>query len=100
MRIKIPYGRGEISLNIPDKNILNIVSGKIGSFKLSEDRVIKEALRSPIESKKLSEITSGKKSACIIASDITRPCPSYKFLPWLIEELKEGGITECGIGRL
>jgi nickel-dependent lactate racemase len=97
MRIKIPYGRGEISLNIPDRNVLDIVSGEIGSFKLSEDRVIDEALEKPIESKKLSEIARGKKSACIIASDITRPCPSYKFLPWLIEELKEGGIKSSDI---
>ena len=97
MRIKIPYRKGEISLNIPDKNILNIVSGEIGNFRLSEDRIIKEALRSPIESKKLSEIASNRKSACIIVSDITRPCPSYKFLPVLIEELKEGGIKNGDI---
>ncbi|NQT66566.1 MAG: nickel-dependent lactate racemase [Actinobacteria bacterium] len=97
MRIKIPYGRGEISLNILDKNILDIVSGEIGSSKLNEDRVIKKALRSPIESKKLSEIAMNRKSACIIASDITRPCPSYKFLPDLIEELNEGGIKNRNI---
>lgn len=97
MRIKIPYGRGEISLNIPDRNVLDIVSGEIGSFKLNEDRVINEALESPVESKKLSEIARDKKSACIIASDITRPCPSYKFLPRLIEKLKEGGIKSSDI---
>lgn len=97
MRIEIPYERGEISLNIPDRNILDIISGGVDDLKPDEDKIISEALINPIESERLSEIAEGKKSACIIASDITRPCPSYKFLPQLIEELNKGGIKNNDI---
>ena len=55
--------------------------------------MISKALANPIESLHLSEIAQGKKSAVILASDITRPCPSYKFLPQLVEELVSGGIA-------
>ena len=31
------------------------------------------------------------------ASDITRPCPSYRFLPRLVDELNKGGIKNSDI---
>jgi nickel-dependent lactate racemase len=40
----------------------------------------------------LKDLAKGKVSAAILVSDITRPCPSYKFLSYLIDELKAGGI--------
>ena len=97
MEIKIPYGKGEIKLNIPDRNIVDIISGENGSFNMDENKIIIEALEKPVESKKLSWMARGKKSACIVASDITRPCPSYKFLPGIIKELNEGGIKNRNI---
>jgi nickel-dependent lactate racemase len=93
-RVDIPFGKKNIALNIPDKNILDIISGESTSLVLDEDRIIADALENPINSRKLREIASGKKSACIIASDITRPCPSYKFLPLLVDELREGRIED------
>jgi nickel-dependent lactate racemase len=94
IRVDIPFGEKNIVLNVPDKNILDIISGESTNLVLDEDRIIAEALKNPINSRKLREIASGKKSACIIASDITRPCPSYKFLPLLVDELREGGIED------
>lgn len=98
MRIGIPFGRGEIELNIPNKNILNIISEKRDGFNLDESKIITAALENPIKSKRLWEISSGKNSACIIVSDITRPCPSYKFLPLLVSELNRGEIKNKNIG--
>ena len=97
MIIEIPYGKGEISLDIPDRNVQDVVSGEISGSKTSEGKIIREALENPVESEKLPELAKGKKSACIVASDITRPCPSYKFLPVLIKELNEGGIKSSNI---
>ena len=98
MRVGIPFGKGEIELNIPDKNILNIISEKRDGFNLDESKIITAALENPIKSKRLWEISSGKNSACIIVSDITRPCPSYKFLPLLVSELNRGEIKNKNIG--
>lgn len=97
MIIKIPYGKEKITLDIPDKNIQDIISEKENSFFMNEKSIIDEALKNPIGSVKLSELSKGSKNACIIISDITRHCPSYKFLPQLIKELNEGGIKNRNI---
>jgi nickel-dependent lactate racemase len=97
MRVDIPFGKKSIVLNIPDKNILNVIPEGSASPVLDEGKIITGALENPIKSGKLREIASGKKTACIIASDITRLCPSYKFLPLLVGELRKGGIEEKNI---
>lgn len=97
MRVEIPFGKEKVELNIPDKNILDFISGGNISLGLNEDKIIIQALENPVKSRKLSEMARGRKSACIIASDITRSCPSYKFLPWLVEELNKGDIENKNI---
>ncbi len=97
MRIKIPYGKDNVEVDIPDKNIQDIISVEPGISDLDEDKIITQALETPINSAKLSGIAYGKESACIIVSDITRPCPSYKFLPRLVAELNKGGIENKNI---
>ncbi|MCK5567576.1 MAG: nickel-dependent lactate racemase, partial [Actinomycetia bacterium] len=92
MLIKIPYGKSEIKIDIADSNILDVVPRETTDPGVDERLVISEALSDPIMSKPLSELAKKKTSACILASDITRPCPSYKFLPSLIEELVSGGM--------
>jgi len=98
MNIDIAYGKESIELNIPESNIGDIISADKNSPSCpDENTVIAQALNSPISSGKLSIIANGKKSAVILASDITRPCPSYKFLPKLIEELNKAGIENKNI---
>jgi lactate racemase len=92
MKISLPFGKENIELNIPQKNILDIVSGKSSVSSIDEKSVIAEALSSPVKSSTLDRVARGKSSACILASDITRPCPSYKFLSALVSELERGGI--------
>lgn len=97
MRVEIPFRKEKVELNIPDKNILDFISGENISLGLNEDKIIIQALENPVKSRKLSEMARGRKSACIIASDITRPCPTYKFLPRLVEELNKGDIENKNI---
>lgn len=92
MIIKIPYGKEKITLDILDKNIQDIISEKENNFFMNEKNIIDKALKNPVGSVKLSELSKGSKNACIIVSDITRPCPSYKFLPSILQELISGGV--------
>jgi len=97
MRINILFGKGKIKLDIPGKNIIDVVTADSQSINIEEDKVIADALNNPIESKKLSEIARDKKDAVVLVSDITRPCPSYKFLPYIVGELKAGGISNIKV---
>ncbi|MDD5659798.1 MAG: nickel-dependent lactate racemase [Actinomycetota bacterium] len=98
MNINIAYGKENIFLEIPEANLQDIIqSEEDGKSIIDENIVIKSAFKNPIASQKLCELAKGKKNAIILTSDITRPCPSYKFLPTLIKELNNGGIENRNI---
>jgi nickel-dependent lactate racemase len=97
MKIKIPYHKDCIEISIPEDNILDIKKPVRQKSIRDEKEIILEALESPIASNRLGDISRGKESAVIIVSDITRSCPSYKFLPYIIDELKEAKIKEIQV---
>jgi len=92
MKMEIPYGKEKIKLDIPENNIQDMIQGGGNGPEIDEKKVIEEALAGPIGSPRLKDLARGNKTAAILVSDITRPCPSFKFLPQLIDELKEGGV--------
>lgn len=83
----MPYGKKKLSVNIPDKNVLTII--KHGELKptLSSEKIIKNALSHPIGAKRLKELGSKKAKIALVVDDVTRPCPTSKILPPLLEEL-------------
>jgi len=97
MRIEIPYGYGYVVVDIPERNILEIIRAEKPPGSGDEQKVILDALRNPIASSPLLELARGKRSAAILVSDMTRPCPSYKFLPSIVEELEAGGVADIRI---
>lgn len=90
------YSLIQVYLNIKKLNNF-IITGDSQSINIEEGKVIADALNNPIKSKKLSEIANGKKDAVVLVSDITRPCPSYKFSPYIVNELKAGGINNIKV---
>lgn len=97
MKIDIPYGKEKIRLEIPDKNLQDVIYGGEALSDRSEKDIIEKTLLNPLSSHTLKDMAVGKTSPVILASDITRPCPSYKFLPYLIKELESGGIKPSNI---
>ncbi len=51
----------------------------------------------PVDSPPLRELARGKRSACILICDITRPVPNGLFLPPLIRTLLDAGVPRSGI---
>ncbi len=58
---------------------------------------IMKAFDNPIGQESICRLAKGKKSAVIAVDDLTRPTQAYRFLPFIIEELKKGGISEQSI---
>jgi lactate racemase len=54
---------------------------------------VREALARPVGAPPLAELARGKASACILICDITRPVPNGLFLPILIRELMQAGLS-------
>jgi nickel-dependent lactate racemase len=91
---KIPYGKGEMEVRIPGKNYMATLRPRFKAGLKDEAGAVKEALENPIGTKRLRETAREKKSAVIVVNDITRPTATYKLLPHLLRELKEGGVKE------
>jgi nickel-dependent lactate racemase len=86
------YGRGAVHLELGERSPEEIIYKRTALVK-SESSIIAQALSEPIGTNRLSVLAEKKQSAVILISDISRLCPSYLFLPALIDELLSGGLT-------
>jgi nickel-dependent lactate racemase len=88
--ITLPYGQIGMVLNIDEKRLNGIISISQQEFKIkeSEEQIVLNALAHPIESKKLSELATGKKNIVIVTSDHTRAVPSGITMPLILNEIR------------
>src|SRR6056297_1794805 len=94
MIYELKFGNKKLEVNIPEKNLMKtILPNDVKSLEkpLLE---VKRALSEPIESKKLKELVNTDDEVVILASDISRPAPSYLLIPPIVEELNEAGIRD------
>ncbi len=90
--IKFLYGKDGYNLSLPDRT--KVIDIPFVEPLKNSDIAIKESIKNPIGTKPLSEILKGKKTACIVISDITRPVPNEEILLPILEILECGGITK------
>ena len=91
MQLRFGYGRTEQVVKIPDKNLLNILTANTIAHQRTGRDAVEYALEHPIGAGKLEELAAPNKKIAIIASDITRPVPSYILLPPIVERLLAAG---------
>ncbi len=100
--VRLPYGDTNLRLTIPKQNLLSVITPKSVAGKgipstpvktLDEDQVIQQALANPIGSPRLREIVHPGQRIVIVTSDVTRPCPSEKLIPHILDELEAAGIA-------
>ena len=86
--LSLPWGDGVLPLHVPRGHLLGVVcpAGDVGPQPADEQAVIAATLAAPIGTASLAELARG--SAAMVVSDVTRPCPGYKFLPALLRELE------------
>lgn len=95
--IDLSFGRSHLQVGIADGLIPTIIR-KRQMPKLSDPvAAIREALLRPIGASPLIELARGRRSACILICDITRPVPNHLFLRPMIEIMIEGGIPISAI---
>lgn len=96
----ISYGRGHLPLQLPAEAIPTIIRKKPLPKLPDTPAAIEQALEQPIGSQSLSELARGRKSACILICDITRPVPNALFLRPMIENMLAAGIPRQEISVL
>ena len=92
MKIDLGFGSGVQSVTLPDENILAVLEANPVEYKLTGTDEVRRALREPISAAPLRETVHAGETVAIVTSDITRPCPTWKMLPPVLEELFAAGI--------
>ena len=92
MRIELGFGAGTQTLEFPDKNLLGVLMPNEVERGLTGEAEVRRALKEPIGAPPLREVAKPGEKIAVITSDITRPLPSYKVLPALLDELYAAGV--------
>jgi nickel-dependent lactate racemase len=85
LRTTLLYGKEGLSIQVPDDAV--IVEPKHQPGVSDEKEAVMAALRQPIGAPALRTMVRETDRIAIVISDITRPTPNHKLVPWIIEEL-------------
>lgn len=97
MHLLIPYINRMLPVNIPDKNLLfDIAPGETPTVP-DFDECIRVALRTPIGAPALENQLQPGMRLIIISDDNTRPTPTRRILPLLLDHLNGCGIPDRDI---
>lgn len=93
MRVKLDYGKTGLDVELPDSDRV------VGPLAIREAApltdtlgALEAALAHPIGTLPLLELAKGKRDACIVICDITRPVPNQLLLPPILRTLEQAGI--------
>ena len=87
---KLLYGEKTVDLRVPQSAALLEMKPLRGLE--DPEGAVYSALANPIESPPLAELAKGRKNACVVISDFTRPVPNKIILPPLLKSLEQSGL--------
>jgi nickel-dependent lactate racemase len=91
-QVRLAYGKTGIEIRLPaDANARLLRTRPCPSID-DPDRAIRGALEDPTESASLATLARGRKNACVVICDVTRPVPNATLLPPILATLEEAGI--------
>ena len=93
----LPYGKSDVCVRIPARNLLGSIEPKQVSAATDANAEIERALTEPIGSKRLNEIAQPKGKIAIVVDDFTRSTPSHIMLPPVLAELNNAGVEDENI---
>ena len=93
----LPFGRSGLNAEIMPPNLLGVFEPREDCTSADEAELLRQALARPVGSPPLSELARKGKRAVVVTSDLTRPCPSQRILPAIVNELGAGGIADADI---
>lgn len=98
MKAEFGFGKTVLGFEVPNENYAGTLEMRENSERaVSVAEELKRALQHPIHSKRLKDMVLADDKIVIITSDITRPLPTDKILPYLLDELYLGGAKKENI---
>ena len=94
LRVAAWFGEREIELAFPSS--WEVIERRMAGHDkpaLTDDEM-RAALQNPIGSPRLSELARGKQKVVILFDDVPKPTPTFRIVPFVLEELHAGGIKD------
>lgn len=92
--IKAWYGDEEMELQFPETWEVEECRMAGHDTPPLTDTQLGEALQRPLGTEPLQQMARWRKQVVILFDDLTRPAPTWKLLPFVLEELQEAGIRD------
>src|SRR6059058_4874069 len=97
MQIRFDYGRSGLIAELPDDRIVGPLAIRPAQPLADAETTIAHVLEHPTGCQPLATLARGRKNACILVCDITRPVPNRLILPPLLRTLEAQGIARKDI---
>jgi nickel-dependent lactate racemase len=99
-RVKLAYGKTGLDIQVPDEAV--VIEPRHLDGLPEEREAFLAAVGNPIGAPPLRESAKRSDRVAIVISDITRPTPNHKLVPWLLAELehvpRENFVIINGVG--
>jgi len=90
VRVSLRYGKGSVRLEIPRNRLLEVVKPRPS---VHHGQNVSQALAAPIGVEPLRKLIDRNDRVAVVVSDITRPCPTRRILPFVMRSLKNAGVA-------
>jgi nickel-dependent lactate racemase len=98
MKVTLDYGKTGLDVTLPaDRLVAPPLAIKDAPPLPDPEAALEAALANPTGTRPLAELARGKKSACVVVCDITRPVPNRLILPPLLRTIEAAGVPRDGI---
>ena len=91
-RLEFGFGKSTQVVEVPESNLIGELRVNPVEMIPCEEDELRRALREPIGSARLRNLVHPGMKITIVSSDITRPMPTYKVMPVLLDELYSAGV--------
>ena len=92
MKLEFGLGTSTQVVEVPEKNLIGVLRAKSAPAIASEEEEVRRALREPVGAPPLRQVVRPGEKIAVITSDITRPMPTRKVMPALLDELYAAGV--------
>src|SRR5262245_41932433 len=97
MKVTLDYGRTGLEVELPDDRLVGPLAIRPSAPLDDPEGAIEAALKNPIGTRPLAEVARGRKNACVLVCDITRPVPNRLILPPLLQTIEDAGVARDAI---
>jgi lactate racemase len=97
MRVRLEYGRTGLEVELPDDRPVRTLAYKNAPPLVDPAGEVARVMEHPTGSPPLSQIARGRKDACIVICDITRPVPNEMILTPMLATLEAAGIPRDAV---